>query len=38
MKDKVREDSNGAKQMQNLISKLEGKKHSLNEEGNEKNV
>lgn len=38
LKDKVREDSNGINQMQNSIVQLEGKKHSLNEEGNEKNV
>lgn len=38
LKDKVREDSNGNNQMQNSILKIESKKHSLNEEGNEKNV
>ena len=38
LKDKVREDSNGINQMQNSILNLESKKHSLNEEGNEKNV
>ena len=38
LKDKVREDSNGINQMQNSILNLEGKKHSLKEEGNEKNV
>lgn len=38
LKDKVREDSNENNQMQNSILKMESKKHSLNEEGNEKNV
>lgn len=38
MKDKVREGSNEVNQMQNSILELEGKKHSLKEEGNEKNV
>lgn len=38
LKDKVREDSNEVSRMKNSILKLEGKKHSLNEEGNEKNV
>lgn len=38
LKDKVREGSNENNQMQNSILKLEGKKHSLKEEGNEKNV
>lgn len=38
LKDKVREGSNENNQMQNSILELEGKKHSLNEEGNEKNV
>lgn len=38
LKDKVREGSNENNQMQNSILKIEGKKHSLKEEGNEKNV
>lgn len=38
LKDKVREGSNENNQMQNSILNLKGKKHSLNEEGNEKNV
>ena len=38
LRDKVREGSNEVNQMQNSILNLKGKKHSLNEEGNEKNV
>lgn len=38
LRDKVREGSNENNQMQNSILELEGKKHSLKEEGNEKNV
>lgn len=38
LRDKVREGSNENNQMQNSILKIESKKHSLKEEGNEKNV